>query len=90
MELSKSVGAVFLTWPSAEFFLAEKIYDECIPDVKSTRDENCGFDRPSARGRVKTDVGIAVGGNGIMIENEQFFVGVVRQLLLKKENGAWR
>lgn len=81
MGLPESVGKVVLTTASSKLLCAERVFDESNPGVESRQGEDYAFDWRGAGDEVETNSDIADGGTGIMSEDEQFFVGVVRHLL---------
>lgn len=76
--------------PFTELYFAEHIYDRENPVFDCSRSKYYGFNWRGARRKLETDNGIADGGTGIKTENDHFLVGVIRQLLLKRSDGAWR
>lgn len=56
--------------------------------VESGQSENCAFDCGAAGREIETNNDIVDGGNGAMTYDGHFFVELVRQLMLRKRNGA--
>lgn len=85
-EISRPVGGVLLTSPSARFFSAEKICDEGRPGVDCRQGEILSLDWRGAGGGVETDSGIVYAGTDIMTGNDQSSVRAARQLSLGSKN----
>lgn len=68
----------------------EKAYDEGSPGIKSSESKDCGLEYHGAGGKTETDKGVLDSGNGIIVDDDLCFIKVFTQLLLKRENGAWR
>lgn len=74
---------------SASSFSGETAYDAYHRGVGSSQGADCNFESRGPGSWVKTDLQLVDGETSNMTKDDHFFVGVVRQLLLRKGNVAW-
>lgn len=67
----------------------EKVYEGRDPGVQSSLGREYGLDWRGVEGGIETDEGLLDGETVTMTEADQYFVGVVRRLCLRRGNGAW-
>lgn len=72
------------TSASGEFTSAGKVQNRENPGVESSSKEKCGAEWFGAEKKIETDKSFIDGGTGTYTEMDQFFLGIVRELLLGK------